>query len=133
MTDQPKQITGEQASGKPAQNPFGPASITVLVPKTIKIKMVNASVLQDYEIWVFMTSILSSAFVGCGVAWQQAVDAKIPSAPAWGTAFIVFLLLFLITGGRALYRRSELSQESQEVVLNVSSATPSAEQQGTSR
>ena len=60
---------GPAASGQSSDNPFGDAlDVTVSIPETLEIKMVDATVLSDYEVWQFISSILGAAVVGFAVA-----------------------------------------------------------------
>ncbi len=43
-------------------------TVNVTVPETLEIPLVNASVLADYEAWLFMASVLANAVIGFRVA-----------------------------------------------------------------
>ncbi|WP_422450691.1 hypothetical protein [Endozoicomonas sp. ALB091] len=64
-------LTDRQSSLPNSSNPLASASnITVTVPESVGVKLVDASTLGDYEIWSLLTSILSSAVVGFFVAFM---------------------------------------------------------------
>ena len=42
--------------------------VDISIPETIKISMVDATVLADYKVWSGITAFLSNAVVGFGVA-----------------------------------------------------------------
>src|SRR4051812_32193192 len=87
-----------QPRGEATDNPLaGGLSISVYVPETIEIKMVDASVLSAYEIWVFIASILASTTVGFWVAYTQALDSKLPTVPYILHTTQVFGGLFIIS------------------------------------
>ena len=118
----PRQSTPPVRS-EPTDNPLaGGLSISVFVPETIEIKMVDASVLSAYEVWVFIASILSSTTVGFWVSYTQALDAKSQTAPYILHTTQVFGGLFVIAMTTALVKRSVLSRKSKSIKLNVTAA-----------
>lgn len=122
---EPSQFAGSPPSQNPAANPF---NVIVSIPKKITIRMVDASALGDYEIWVFLASLTSNAFVGFLVAYLQAVDSSSPSEryALWVTVMFFFIMvIFIVT---ALRKRSSLSNKAEEIELDVASG--SRKQQG---
>jgi len=76
---------------EPSPNPFAQsANVTITVPETVEIRLVDASALADYEIWSIFTSIFSSAVVGFVVAYFQA------TVTAEQHLFLITAILFLI-------------------------------------
>lgn len=119
-----KQIEPEDLPQAPeTKNPVA-ASLNILVsiPETIEIKMVDASVLADYEVWFFISSVLASATVGFLVATIQAVAAK-QSATAVGCMTGTFFVLLLISIGMTFYKRNKLRKKAKQVKLKVSGET----------
>lgn len=104
----------------PAASPF---NITVSVPDCIEIKMVDASTLGDYEIWVFIASIISNAVIGFLVAYFQAIDAKSSNAVYIGWTWIVFFILFVIALANAIMMRRRLKKKGRNIQLKTSSAS----------
>lgn len=50
---------------EPSDNPFAKGlNVTVSVPQTVEVRMVDAAALSDYEVLFFISSILGSAVVG---------------------------------------------------------------------
>ena len=85
-------------------------NISVLVPDEITIRMVDASALSDYEVWVFISSLLSSALVGFLVAYMQASSSGDPTQGAmfWMTVLIGLLTLaglVMVYSKRTLLKR----------------------------
>lgn len=76
--------------------------------------MVEASALEDYEIWLLITSILGGAVVGFFVAYAQDMAAK--SLLYTG---LVFALLFLISIGTALAKRARLRAKAKTIELTA--------------
>lgn len=110
----------DAASAEPIDNPLaGGLNISVSVPENIEIKMVDASVLSDYEVWVFIASLLSSGFIGFLVATIQAYDINASNRAIWRGVTIIIGLLFVVACGRAWNQRRRLSKRSKNVSLKV--------------
>lgn len=107
------------------KNPVA-ASLNILVsiPETIEIKMVDASTLSDYEVWFFISSVLTSAVVGFLVATLQALSAKQPAA-SLGWTTIVFFTLVVISVSMTFYKRNKLRKKARQIRLKVSGETSS--------
>lgn len=98
-------------------------NVTLSVPQTIEIKMVDASALSDYEISFFITSLCFSALFGFVVPFVQSVTAD-PSRPdkALGRFSIFLLVLSLTFLFATLRKRRSLTQKSKSIPLKVSEA-----------
>lgn len=108
----------------PSENPAGDAfNVTVSIPESIKIKMVDASALYDYEVWVLIASILSSALVGFLVAYLQAVDSNSPSQTYAGWVTVVFGLLFFVSLSTGFVKRRTLNKKGKDIQLRTTSAS----------
>lgn len=118
-------IEYEQFKNSPAaENPIGESfNVVVSVPDSIKIRMVDASALGDYEIWIFIASLLSNAVVGFAVAYFQAVDAKSSSTCYIGWTWVMFFVLFLASIATACRKRTAISKQGRDIKLKTSSAT----------
>lgn len=100
-------------------NPLGnELDIMVSIPETLEIKMVNASILSDYEIWFFISSVLASVMVGFWVAKIQNVVKEIDSILFWNS--VVFTLLFIFATITAFIRRKKLNEKSKTIKLKAS-------------
>lgn len=123
----PPHVESDQyRNSPPAANPQDDLfNIVVSVPDNIKIRMVDASALGDYEIWVFIASILSNAVVGFLVAYFQAIDAKSASTSYIGWTWLVFFVLFALAIGTAIAKRLSLKQKGRDIKVRTSSATVS--------
>ena len=119
-----RHVEGDQYSNAPAsENPLGGSfNITVSVPDKISIKMVDASILEDYEIWLFISSLLGSAVVGFLVSLLQAMDTKSAALNYIGWTTVVFVVLFAISIIVALRKRSALRKEGRDIELRTSGA-----------
>jgi len=110
----------------PTENPIGDTfNIVVSVPESVEIRMVNASVLGDYEIWIFIASLLSNAVVGFLVAFIQALDSKSLNTSNIGWSLVVFVILFLIALAMAVFKRVSLRSKGRDIKLRTSSVVVS--------
>ena len=97
------------------ENPFSKGlNVMVSVPDTIEIRMVDASVLGDYEVWFFISSILVSAVVGFFVASLQSEDEKIFLINTY-----IFVILFIISIIMAILKRNKLRTKSKKINLKA--------------
>lgn len=102
----------------PSTNPFASgSSIALSVPETVEVKLVDASVLADYEVWSLMTSIVCSAVVGFFVAFLQEKTPEI--SKIFAIISVVFVVLALISGCMAFYKRRALTKNSKRVQFSV--------------
>lgn len=102
---------------EPSENPVAQGlNITVSLPETVEIKMVDASTLSEYEVWFFICSCLCNAVVGYLVAWAQAPTAERTYSINTG----IFGILFLISCVKAFYTRHKLSKKTRSIKLRTS-------------
>ena len=110
--------------GRPSGNPLGTSlNVVVSVPEAIEIRMVNASSLSDYEMWVFLASVLSNAVVGFVVATIQAYDSNATNACQLLMTAIVFGILFVATGIKAGTQRCTVTKTGKTIKLKATEAT----------
>ena len=93
-------------------------NITVSIPETVQIKMVNASTLSDYEVWLFISSILSNAFLGFLVAYCTNSDPAKSQSFFYST--IIFTFLFVVSICVAFNKRQQLQSKSKDIKLKTS-------------
>ncbi len=119
-----KHAEPQPTTGPASGNPVGKSlNLVVSVPEEITIRMVDASALSDYEMWVFLASILSNAVVGFIVATVQAFDSSAANRTQLLWTAIAFGVLFLATAGRALGKRCGLTRGGKNIRLKASEAT----------
>lgn len=100
-------------------NPLGDAfNVMVSIPDKLEIKMVNASILSSYEIWVFIASLLSNAVVGFWVSYATNTNSDISLILFWNS--LIFSILFLLTLWVALFKRYKLNSKSKNINLKTS-------------
>jgi hypothetical protein len=124
MTDAPvgesqqADLVAQKSAAKPTANPFAhTASISVSVPETVEIKLVDASALADYEVWTFLTSILASSLTGFGVAALQSEGQPIQKTLIAVSA--VTLLLLIICAAMARSKRNKLTARTKRLKFRV--------------
>jgi VIT1/CCC1 family predicted Fe2+/Mn2+ transporter len=106
----------------PSANPFAQsACITLSVPDSVEVKLVDASALADYEVWIFLTSILSSAVTGFLVAVVQSPDT---GRGQYIAITVVFLLLAVVCAYMAFSKRRKLTSKARRVRFRVGDAMP---------
>lgn len=111
-------LVARPSTAKPSPNPFAhAASISVSVPETVEVKLVDASALADYEVWVLLTSILSSALIGFAVAAVQAAGK--PEQASLIAVSVVWLLLMIVCGVTALVKRRRLAAKAKRLKFAV--------------
>ncbi|MBI2314284.1 MAG: hypothetical protein HYU77_17500 [Betaproteobacteria bacterium] len=118
--EQPKQsdLVAQPSAVNPAPNPFAhAASISVSVPEAVEIKLVDASALADYEVWVLLTSILSSAFVGFVVATLQA-DGQ-PVQRMMLAVSVLTAILLVVCAGMAISKRNKLTANKKRLRFRI--------------
>ena len=100
---------------EPSENPLAKAlNVTVSIPETVEIRMVDASVLADYEVWFFISSILASAVVGFFVAYLQSNGGGSLLATT-----LVFAALFAISCIMTFTKRHKLRKKSKDIKLRA--------------
>jgi hypothetical protein len=120
--DKPAKVV---VASKPGEqiNPLGDEmNIMVSIPETLEIKMVNAAILSDYEIWFFISSVLSSVMIGFWVAYIQNTNEMLSNILFWNSS--AFSLFFLIAVIVAFVRRKKLNEKAKSVMLKASKAIP---------
>lgn len=105
---------------EPGTNPLaGSLNLMISVPETIRVKMVNASVLGDYEIWFFISSLLSNALVGFLVAYLQDTTKTALLAMT-----LVWAALFVVTTVTTVVKRTSLRKRSKEISFRAVESKP---------
>jgi hypothetical protein len=119
LTNKPEHVDVEAfRKAEPSDNPVARGlNVTVSIPETVEIRMVDASVLSEYELWFFLASLLSNAAIGFLVAYLQTQTDKSLLANT-----LIFGLLFLITLITALLRRKKLRQKAKTIQLKATEA-----------
>ena len=81
------------------ESPVGqPFDVKYSFPESVEIRLVEASGLLDYEIWLFIASLLSNFVVGFVIAATQAKakGAYIASAAAFGVFFVLAVAMAVV-------------------------------------
>ena len=115
MPDNNPEINKEAISNPLAEH----LNITVSLPETIQVKMVDARVLEDYEIWFFISSLLFAVVVGFGVPFLQSCETAAGANTMLAANTGVFIILFGVSLIVALRKRHSLKCKSKEVTFKV--------------
>lgn len=100
------------------QNPIGDElHVEVSIPKKIEIKMVDASSLSDYEVWIFIASIVCNFLVGFIVATINTDDSKIMHIFIF--VDILFIVLLVVAFIMVIIKRKGMSIETSTIPLSV--------------
>jgi len=114
--------------GHSSSNPFAQSSnITVSVPESVDVRLVDASVLADYEIWSLLTSILGSAVIGFLVAFLQ---ADVVNKHLYGAVTGVFAILLVLAAAMAVSKRRALTKNTKKLRFSVGEQLPPDERNG---
>ena len=84
------------------KNAQGAFTLRLSVPRKIDVALVNASVLSDYEAWIFIASLLANAVVGFFVAAVTNKDGLL------ATIGVVFSILCATAIKMAFYKRRQI-------------------------
>lgn len=110
-------LVAHPSSKPPTGNPFAhTANITLSVPESVEVKLVDASALADYEVWIVLTSILSSAVTGFLVAIVQAPPLD---QGRYSVITEIFGILMLVCAFMAVVKRRKLSNKARRVRFRV--------------
>ena len=113
----PQQFEVEAFAGSESSaNPIaGGLNVLVSVPETIEIKMVNASTLEEYEIWFFISSILANFLAGFAVSFVMS-DFNLVLAANTAAFLILFGVAVLVT----IRKRSRLQAKARTLRFKAS-------------
>lgn len=101
---------------EPSENPVAQGlNITVSLPETVEIKMVDASTLSEYEVWFFICSCLCNAVVGYLVAYAQGG----PNEKTYLINTCIFGILFFVACAKAFYTRHKLNSKTKSMKLRT--------------
>jgi len=102
------------------QNPLADAfNIMVSIPDKLEIKMVNASILSDYEVWIFISSLISNGAIGFWVSYATNTNTAIDKFLFWNSILLTILLFVALFV--ALRKRYQLNKKSKDIKLKTSS------------
>ena len=116
----PEHVVATSNEGQVATtNPLaGALNVTVSVPETIDIVMVDASAQSDFEFWLYLSSILSNFVVGWLVAYFQSPNED-PRLNTFLLNTAMFAVLFFLSVGMSLHKRSRVKRKSTKLKMRV--------------
>ena len=97
-------------------------NVVVSIPQAVKIKLVDASLLNDFEIWTYISTILMNFSTGFWVAFVQCDKTDLEKILLWIS--ICFTILFTACLIIAIIKRIKMSRNSKEVELNTVTPNP---------
>jgi len=103
-------------SGPPPNAMQTPFAVSVTFPKTVTIKLVNASVLGDYEFFYAVANFCCGAIMTLVVAYLQNTE------PKWAVISMgaFFVIVSFISGIKAYRKRSEMLSDARTFELRTS-------------
>ena len=101
------------------QNPIGnELQVEVSIPKKFEVKMVDASSLGDYELWVFIASLLCNFLVGFIVSYiSNTIEDR---DPLYLSITIMLSVLFLISIKMVCVKRKKMTIEKKIIRMGLS-------------
>lgn len=107
----------------PPSTPFEPQyaklveTVTISVPESLEVNLVDASQLSEYEIWALLTSISSSAVVGFFVGYLQAAKG---TENLWVAIMTFAGAVLALSGLMLFFKRRRLYQKKRRVEFRLS-------------
>lgn len=111
-----EQFRGQQRSAQTSDSRM--FNLAVLVPEEIEIRMVDASLLSEYEVWFFAASLICNALVGFGVS--AAVESEPRTQNILIAVSVVFLVLLIGALVMTVLRRIQLKRKSRKFAFGSS-------------
>lgn len=100
------------------QNPIGnELQVEVSIPKKFEVKMVDASSLGDYELWVFIASLLCNFLVGFVVAYIS--NTIKDREPLYLSITIMLSILFLLSIIMVFVKRKKMTIEKKIIKMGL--------------
>lgn len=123
--EEPEQVeVDDYRESPPSENPLVNAlRVTLYIPETLEVRMVDASVLGDYEVWFLISSILAGGVIAFFVAYLQG-----DGSPVFLGNTLFFVALLIISTKMAFAKRYELRRKSRDIELRVTGAVAKKEE-----
>jgi hypothetical protein len=85
-------------------------TVSISIPETLEVPLVEASVLGDYEAWFFIASVLANAVVGFLVAGLESRSISLfVTALVFSILFAVALIMAMMKRGKLRGRRKAVT------------------------
>ena len=108
-------------------NPLaGSSELMISVPETVEVRLVDAGVLSDYEVWALVSSILSSTVIAFAVAWFQAPDGE---GGVYLANALVFGVLLIVAATTAHTKRKRLNSGLKRLRFRIGEQVKGSERQ----
>ncbi|MDD4970217.1 MAG: hypothetical protein PHT07_12400 [Paludibacter sp.] len=97
-------------------------NVVVSIPQAVNVKLVDASLLNDFEIWMYLSSVLLNISTGFWVSYSQNTNTQIDKMICWTSICFTFIFAFTII--IAISKRVKMNQKSRNVELATSIPNP---------
>jgi len=113
----------ENANTNSVANPLAHQfNVVVSIPQSVKIKLVDASLLNEFEIWMYLSTVLLNIATGFWVSYAQNTTVLVDKILCYTS--LCFTLLFLFAIIVAITKRIKMNKKSKEVELGTSMQNP---------
>lgn len=115
-------MSNEQNPKADESNPIGnELSVEVSIPEKFEVKMVDASSLNDYELWVFIASLLCNFLVGFVVAYISNTIKERDGLYLMIT--IIMFILFILSCYMVFDKRKNMTVKKKIIKMGLSKST----------
>jgi hypothetical protein len=97
-------------------------NVVVSIPQAVNVKLVDASLLNDFEIWMYLSTVLLNISTGFWVSYSQNTNTQIDKMICWTSICFTFIFVFTII--IAISKRVKMNQKSRNVELATSIPNP---------
>lgn len=97
-------------------------NVVVSIPQAVNVKLVDASLLNDFEIWMYLSTVLLNISTGFWVSYSQNANKQIDKMLCWTS--ICFTIIFAFTIMIAISKRVKMNRKSRNVELATSIPNP---------
>lgn len=97
-------------------------NVVVSIPQAVNVKLVDASLLNDFEIWMYLSTVLLNISTGFWVSFIQNSNKLIDRMLCWTS--ICFTIIFTFTIIVAITKRIKMNKKSKNVELATSIPNP---------
>lgn len=97
-------------------------NVVVSIPQSVKVKLVDASLLNDFEIWMYLSTFLLNISTGFWVSFAQNTNKETDKILGWTASCFSILLAFSLVV--AISKRIKMSKKSRDIQLTTSVSNP---------
>lgn len=97
-------------------------NVVVSIPEAVKIKLVDASLLNEFEIWMYLSTVLLNFATGFWTTYVQNTNKDMETILAWTS--LCFSMLFVFCVITAIVKRIKIDKKSKNIDLQTSVSNP---------